>query len=56
MCEVFRDAGVFVGRAPTAYQDYHQRQRTTEVVNACAAIKRALDPNGIIAPGRYGIS
>jgi len=23
--------------------------------DACAAIKRALDPNGVIAPGRYGI-
>jgi hypothetical protein len=22
---------------------------------ACGAIKRALDPNNVIAPGRYGI-
>ncbi|WP_090705558.1 MULTISPECIES: FAD-binding oxidoreductase [unclassified Beijerinckia] len=55
MCEAFRGQGIFVGRAPTQYQAFHQSQRTPEVVKACAAIKRALDPNGIIAPGRYGI-
>jgi 4-cresol dehydrogenase (hydroxylating) len=55
MCEIFRAKGVFVGRAPTIYQGYHQQQRTEAIVDACAAIKRALDPNGIIAPGRYGI-
>jgi 4-cresol dehydrogenase (hydroxylating) len=56
MCDIFRSAGVFVGRAPTAYQAIHQQQRSPEIVAACAAIKRALDPNGIIAPGRYGIT
>lgn len=55
MSEVFRDRGIFVGRAPTSYQSFHQEQRTPAIVDACAAIKRALDPNGIIAPGRYGI-
>lgn len=55
MCEAFRERGIFVGRAPTQYQAFHQGQRTRQVVNACAAIKQALDPNGIIAPGRYGI-
>lgn len=55
MCEAFRERGIFVGRAPTQYQAFHQGQRTQQVVNACAAIKQALDPNGIIAPGRYGI-
>lgn len=56
MCDVFRNDGVFVGRAPTIYQDYHQQQRSRAIVDACSAIKRALDPNGIIAPGRYGIN
>lgn len=55
MAEVFMDKGVFVGRSPTAYQSFHQDRRPREIVNACDAIKRALDPNNIIAPGRYGI-
>jgi 4-cresol dehydrogenase (hydroxylating) len=55
MAEAFRECGIFVGRAPTSYQAFHQAQRTPEIVNACAAIKKALDPNGILAPGRYGI-
>jgi len=55
MAEAFRDHGIFVGRAPTSYQAFHQAQRTPEIVKACSAIKKALDPNGIIAPGRYGI-
>ncbi len=55
MADAFRDQGIFVGRSPTVYQAYHQAQRTPEIVQACQAIKKALDPNGIIAPGRYGI-
>ena len=51
----FARKGVFVGRAPTVYQSFHQAQRMPAFVNACAAIKRALDPNDIIAPGKYGI-
>jgi 4-cresol dehydrogenase (hydroxylating) len=51
----FARKGVFVGRAPTVYQEFHQAQRMPAFVKACAAIKRALDPNGIIAPGKYGI-
>ena len=55
MSEVFRARGISVGRAPTAYQAFHQGQRLPAVIRATQAIKRALDPNGIIAPGRYGI-
>lgn len=55
MAEAFRERGIFVGRAPTSYQAFHQAQRTPQIVKATAALKAALDPNGIIAPGRYGI-
>jgi 4-cresol dehydrogenase (hydroxylating) len=47
--------GVFVGRAPIDYHDFHMRQTMPAFRDACGAIKSALDPNGVIAPGRYGI-
>lgn len=52
---LFASHGIFVGRAPTLYHGFHQSQRMPELINACSAIKRALDPNGVIAPGKYGI-
>ncbi|WAI82017.1 MULTISPECIES: hypothetical protein [Achromobacter] len=55
LSKLFADRGIFVGRAPTMYHDFHQAQRMPEFVRACASIKAALDPNGVIAPGKYGI-
>ena len=55
MADAFARRGIFVGRAPTLYQGYHQERRMPALVDACNAIKRALDPNGVIAPGKYGI-
>ncbi|CAN5720040.1 hypothetical protein BH09PSE5_BH09PSE5_07280 [soil metagenome] len=51
----FAKRGVNVGRAPIDYQGTHMDQMMPELKEACSAIKRALDPNGIIAPGKYGI-
>jgi len=48
--------GVFVGRAPLDYHDFHMGQAMPAYRNACNAIKRALDPSNVIAPGRYGIT
>lgn len=55
LAEFYASRGIFVGRAPTMYQSFHHSQRMPELNNACLAIKRALDPNGVIAPGKYGV-
>ena len=47
--------GVYVGRAPLDYHALHMEQAIPAYRDACGAIKRALDPGGVIAPGRYGI-
>jgi 4-cresol dehydrogenase (hydroxylating) len=47
--------GVFVGRAPISYGDFHMQQSMPAFQKVCADIKSVLDPNGIVAPGRYGI-
>lgn len=56
MSEAVASRGVFVGRAPLDYHDFHMGQAMPAFRGACTAIKAALDPNGVIAPGRYGIS
>ena len=55
MADAFAARGVFVGRAPLDYHDMHFGQTMPAFRQACTSIKRALDPNGVIAPGRYGI-
>ena len=56
MSEQVGARGVFVGRAPVDYHDFHMQQAMPAFRDACAGIKAALDPNGVIAPGRYGIA
>lgn len=51
----FANRGVGVGRAPTDYQDQHMSLLMPSFQDACRSIKRALDPQGVIAPGKYGI-
>jgi 4-cresol dehydrogenase (hydroxylating) len=48
--------GVFVGRAPIDYHEFHMQQTMPSFQTICGNIKRALDPNNVIAPGRYGIA
>ncbi len=56
MSKEFAARGVFVGRAPLDYHDLHFGQTMAPFREACSAIKHALDPKGVIAPGRYGIN
>ncbi len=53
LAAAFAAAGYSVGRAATAYQGLHMQQLTPAFRDTCAAIKHALDPNGIIASGKY---
>ena len=55
MSEAVGKRGVFVGRAPVDYHDFHMQQAMPAYRNACNGIKNALDPENVIAPGRYGI-
>lgn len=55
MADAISRRGVFVGRAPLDYHDLHMGQAMPSFLRACSSIKRALDPNSVIAPGKYGI-
>ena len=55
LADSFAADGVSVGRSPVDYFDHHMGTIMPPFANACIEIKRALDPNGIIAPGKYGI-
>ena len=51
----FAKRGVGVGRAPADYYDLHMGLKMPALRKACREIKKALDPNGVISPGKYGI-
>lgn len=51
----FARRGIGVGRSPIDYQQEHMEMLTSAFRDTSNSIKRVLDPNGIIAPGRYGI-
>jgi 4-cresol dehydrogenase (hydroxylating) len=48
-------AGYPVSRPPTAFQPYAMSRLGHNFLSTCNRIKDALDPNGILSPGRYGI-
>jgi 4-cresol dehydrogenase (hydroxylating) flavoprotein subunit len=50
----YRQAGYPIARAPLDFQA-EAMARLETFPEVCAAIKRALDPHGILSPGRYGI-
>jgi 4-cresol dehydrogenase (hydroxylating) flavoprotein subunit len=50
----YGQAGYPISRAPLDFQE-EAMVRLETFPEVCAAIKRALDPNGILSPGRYGI-
>jgi 4-cresol dehydrogenase (hydroxylating) len=50
----YGEAGYPISRAPLDFQE-EAMARLETFPEVCADIKRALDPNGILSPGRYGI-
>ena len=55
LAEAFFERGVAVGRAPIDWYGFHMDKLMPSFRDACHRIKDALDPNGVIAPGKYGI-
>jgi 4-cresol dehydrogenase (hydroxylating) len=54
LAEAYAAAGYPVSRAPLDFQA-EAMARLDTFPEVCADLKRALDPGGILAPGRYGI-
>jgi len=54
LARAYAAEGYPVSRAPLDFQAEAMRRLDT-FPGVCGSIKRALDPNGILAPGRYGI-
>jgi FAD binding domain len=55
LVKAYDEIGCPIGRTPTDWQEFAMR-RLPALSRVCRAIKVALDPNGIIAPGKYGIA
>jgi len=48
-------AGYPTSRPPTEFQPYAMNRLGHNFLATCNDIKDALDPNGVLSPGRYGI-
>ena len=55
LTRAYAERGIGVGRAAIDYQAMHMSLQMPQFQRAVAALKTALDPNGVIAPGKYGI-
>lgn len=53
LAAAFAAEGYSVGRAATGYHALHMGQLSEAFRDACRGIKAALDPNGVIAAGKY---
>lgn len=54
LMDAYAQAGYPVSRVPLDFQE-EAMARLEVLPEVCADLKRALDPNGILSPGRYGI-
>jgi 4-cresol dehydrogenase (hydroxylating) len=54
LMSAYGEAGFPISRAPLDFQEEAMRRLET-FPEVCTSIKHALDPNGILSPGRYGI-
>lgn len=53
LAEAFASAGYSVGRAATGYHGLHMAQLDTVFTDLIKGLKATLDPNGVIAHGKY---
>ena len=52
----FAKRGVGVGRAPVDYHEQHMNLLMPSLRKVFSDLKKALDPNEVISPGKYGIN